>query len=70
VGLVLSNCAAPSSRVDVTVRNSLPHPVLLRARAGGFERRLSLPPGATWEGWVPPQFVSSVELEISEEKLK
>jgi hypothetical protein len=61
--ILLAGCSAPA-RMDLTVRNTLPLPVRLRASAGGFERTISLAPHGTWTGWVPTAWAREIEIEV------
>lgn len=67
--LGLLSCASPSptsKKLDIVLRNTSPHPIEIKAKAGLLSKTIRLEPGQRWNGWVPT-FVSidSIEIEMS-----
>lgn len=69
--LFLAACATPGSdarKVDIALRNTMDHPIELRASMGIFSRRIALAPGEVWRGWIPGDMsVGEVRVEIAED---
>jgi hypothetical protein len=67
--LSVASCASPSPssrKLDIVLRNTTPHPIEIRAKAGLLSRTIRLEPGQRWNGWVPTFVtVQSIEIEMA-----
>ena len=69
LALLLFSCSAPPrDRLDIQIKNFLPHPVRIRAATGILQRTIQLEPGERWTGWVP-RSVAADRIQIKLEPL-
>lgn len=70
--LATLSCSTPSpksKKLDIVLRNSSPHPIEIRAKAGLLSRTIRLEPGQRWNGWVPTFVtVEAIEIEMAEKQ--
>lgn len=54
-------------RVDIVLRNTMDHPIELKASMGIFGRRIFLAPGEVWRSWIPTDVsAGSIQVEITD----